>query len=167
MDSLYEGSSRTHLTKHDAVRSAFGELSGTLRNGDRIALWEFDHSCDPVGGGQPGSPSEFALLIPKLSSPAGGTEIGAALDSVRSIEARDVLLITDGMSYALDVQRHALVGRRIFVVLVGEDSLEAGVGHLAVLTGGDLRFQLRRRCRTGTRRLRAGHAVAARGGVRR
>ena len=140
MDSLCEGSSRTHLTKHDAVRSAFGELSGTLCNGDRIALWEFDHSCDPVGGGQPGSPSEFALLIPKLSSPAGGTEIGAALDSVRSIEARDVLLITDGMSYALDVQRHALVGRRIFVVLVGEDSLEAGVGHLAVLTGGDLQF---------------------------
>ncbi len=140
MYSHCEGGLRTHLTKHDAVRSALGELSGTLRDGDRIALWEFDNSCDPVGSGRPGSPSEFALLVPKLSGPAGGTEIGRALDSVRSVESRDVLLITDGMSYALDVQRQALAGRRIFVVLVGEDSLEAGVGHLAALTGGDLQF---------------------------
>jgi hypothetical protein len=29
-------------------------------------------------------------------------------------------------------------GRRISVVLVGEDSLEANVGHLAALTGGDI-----------------------------
>ena len=140
MHSRCEGVAQTNLTKHDAVRSALGELAGTLRDGDRIALWEFDTTCDPVGSGQPVGPSEFGLLVPKLSGPAGGTEIGAALDSVRSIEARDVLLITDGMSYALDVHRQALAGRRIFVVLVGEDSLEAGVGHLAALTGGDLQF---------------------------
>ena len=140
MHSRCEGGSRTHLTKHDAVRSALDELAGTLHDDDRIALWEFDTACDPVGSGQPVGPSEFGLLVPKLSGPAGGTEIGGALDRVRSIEARDVLLITDGMSYALDVQRQALAGRRIFVVLVGEDSLEAGVGHLAALTGGDLQF---------------------------
>ena len=44
------------------------------------------------------------------------------------------------MSYALDVHRLAQEGRRVFVVLVGEDSLEANVGHLAALTGGDIHF---------------------------
>ena len=43
-------------------------------------------------------------------------------------------------------------GRRVFVVLMGEDSLEANVGHLAALSGGDLRFAIG----TDTR-----HAVAA------
>ena len=140
MYSHCEGGSQSSLTKHDAVRSALQELADTLRDDDRLALWEFDTACDPVGSGQPVEPSEFRLLVPKLSGPAGGTRIGAALDRVRSIEARDVLLITDGKSYALDVQRQARAGRRIFVVLVGEDSLEAGVGHLAALTGGDLQF---------------------------
>ena len=140
MDSRCEGGVRTSLTKHDALRSALADLAGTLHNDDRIALWEFDTSCDPVGSGQPVGPSEFGLLVPRLSPPAGGTEIGRALDRVRSVEARDVLLVTDGKSYALDVQRQALAGRRIFVVLVGEDSLESGVGHLAALTGGDLQF---------------------------
>ena len=140
MYSHCEGGSQTSKTKHDAVRSALSKLAGTLRNDDRLALWEFDTACDPVGSGQPVGRSEFRLLVPNLSGPAGGTRIGAALDRVRSIEARDVLLITDGKSYALDVQRQARTGRRIFVVLVGEDSLEAGVGHLAALTGGDLQF---------------------------
>ncbi|MYD94450.1 MAG: VWA domain-containing protein [Chloroflexi bacterium] len=140
MYSRCEGGLQANLTKHDAVRSALDELAGTLRDDDRIALWEFDTSCEPVGSGQPVGPSEFGLLVPDLSEPAGGTKIGGALDRVRSVEARDVLLITDGKSYALDVQRQALVGRRIFVVLVGEDSLEARVGHLAALTGGDLQF---------------------------
>ena len=140
MYSRCEGASQTSLTKHDAVLSALKELAGTLRDDDRLALWQFDTACDPVGSGQPVGRSEFGLLVPSLSGPAGGTEIGAALDRVRSIEVRDVLLITDGKSYALDVQRQVLAGRRISVVLVGEDSLEASVGHLAALTGGDLQF---------------------------
>ena len=140
MCSHCEGGSQTSKTKHNAVRSALQELADTLRDDDRLALWEFDTACDPVGSGQPVGRSEFRLLVPNLSGPAGGTRIGAALDRVRSVEARDVLLITDGKSHALDVQRQARAGRRIFVVLVGEDSLEASVGHLAALTGGDLQF---------------------------
>lgn len=49
-----------------------------------------------------------------------------------------MLLVTDGKSHALDVQSLAQTGRRFCVVLVGEDSLEANVGHLAVLTGGQI-----------------------------
>ena len=140
MHSPCEGGLRTSLTKHGAVRSALDGVASTLHDDDRIALWEFDTACDPVGSGQPVGPSEFGLLVRNLSDPGGGTEIGGALDRVRSVEARDVLLITDGKSYALDVQKQALAGSRIFVVLVGEDSLEARVGHLAALTGGDLQF---------------------------
>src|SRR5262249_39662490 len=53
-------------------------------------------------------------------------------------QAHDVLLVTDGKSHALDVQAFARTGRRFSVVLVGEDSLEANVGHLAALTGGEI-----------------------------
>ena len=49
-----------------------------------------------------------------------------------------MLLVTDGKSHALDVQALARTGSRFSVVLVGEDSLEANVGHLAALTGGEI-----------------------------
>ena len=76
-----------------------------------------------------------------MAPPAGGTEIGGALGYVfEKTDPCDVLLITDGKSYALDVHDLAQEGRRVFVVLVGEDSLEANVGHLAALTGGDIYF---------------------------
>ncbi len=140
MSSCCEGASGTMLSTHEALVNALHRMPAWLRKGDRIALWEFDHSCEPVGNGQPAEPRAFPRLVSKLSPPAGGTEIGKALDSVHSVEVRDVLLITDGMSYSLDVQAQALRGRRILVVLVGENSLEANVGHLAALTGGDLQF---------------------------
>jgi len=61
----------------------------------------------------------------RLSGPAGGTEIGAALAVVTAqSRGRDVLLVTDGKSHALDVQALARTGSRFSVVLVGEDSLE-------------------------------------------
>ena len=46
--------------------------------------------------------------------------------------------MTDGKSHSLDVQSLTRTGRRFSVVLVGEDSLEANVGHLAALTGGEI-----------------------------
>ena len=82
---------------------------------------------------------ELLRLVDKLSGPGGGTEIGGALAKVISHStATNVLLLTDGKSHALDVQALARNGRRITVVLVGEDSLEANVGHLAALTGGEI-----------------------------
>jgi hypothetical protein len=75
----------------------------------------------------------------RLSGPDGGTDIGRALASVaQDSTARDVLLVTDGKSHALDVQALARTGHRYSVVLVGEDSLEANVGHLAALTQGEV-----------------------------
>ena len=127
------------VSSHESVRRALGGLARKLRPEDRVALWEFDNECEPVGTGQPVAPAELPALVAALQPPRGGTEIGRALEQViRSSETPDLLLITDGLSYDIDVQRIARCGRRVFVLLVGEDSLEAMVGHLAALTGGDV-----------------------------
>lgn len=129
------------LSSHEVAKRGLKALAKRLRPSDRLSLWEFDHTCNAVGTGLPLAPKEFAGQVDRLSDPSGGTEIGGALDEViRSTERCDILLITDGMSYALDIQRLARKGRRIFVVLVGEDSLEANIGHLAALTGGETHF---------------------------
>jgi len=138
-------------TKHDAVIQGLTALAARLRKGDTIDLWEFDDSLGhigstrderPHGRSQPhdGRPAAaFEQLVRRLHQPGGGTQIGGALEGVLSKSgARDVLLVTDGKSYALDIQKLARFGRRIAVVLVGEDSLEANVGHLAAITGGSV-----------------------------
>ena len=141
MSSRCEGDSGRYVSTHEAVRHGLRALTEKLRETDRLSLWEFDNTCDPVDRGLAASPGAFSQAIEKLTPPYGGTEIGGAIDRVfAETDPCDVLLITDGKSYALDVHRLAQEGRRIFVVLVGEDSLEANVGHLAALTGGDIHF---------------------------
>jgi len=137
-------------TKHHAVLRGLRMVAGTVAASDAIDLWEFDNALDhigstaePVASGRAvdgASSSETLLaLIRKLRQPHGGTEIGVALaGAIAQSRARDFLLITDGKSHALDVQQLARAGRRICVVLVGEDSLEANVGHLSALTGGEI-----------------------------
>lgn len=128
-------------TQHEAVVRGLRELQPRLIDGDHLALWEFDTDCDRVGEFNSNNPEEFRSLLSRLGRPRGGTSVGSALKQVcASEEGKDVLLITDGQSYDLDVQRLAKRGHRIFVVLVGEGSLEANVGHLAVLSGGDIHF---------------------------
>jgi hypothetical protein len=143
---------RRRRTKHQAVVEGLITFAKRLADHDVVDLWEFDSSLAHIGStvdvtrhplikpGNPLSSSEkCTALIDLLSAPSGGTEIGGALSGViEGSKARDVLLLTDGKSFALDVQRLAQAGRRITVVLVGEDSLEANVGHLAALTGGDI-----------------------------
>lgn len=141
MQSWCEGDAGQGVSKHEAVRNGLRALAGDLREADRLSLWEFDHTCNPAGGRVTTSPGAFAKAVDTLAPPAGGTEIGGALGYVfEKTDPCDVLLITDGKSYALDVHDLAQEGRRVFVVLVGEDSLEANVGHLAALTGGDIYF---------------------------
>ena len=141
MSSRCEGDSEHYASKHEAVQNGLRALTEELQEKDRLSLWEFDTICNPVDRGSPVPPGGFAKAIEKLEPPRGGTEIGGAIGRVfEETDPCDVLLITDGMSYALDVHRLAQEGRRVFVVLVGEDSLEANVGHLAALTGGDIHF---------------------------
>ena len=135
------GGSAPYLTKHEAIKRSLRGLVSDMGPADRLRLWEFSYNCTPVGDGKPTSQEAFEALIENLQSPSGGTEIGEAINTViKATEGCDILLITDGMSHGLNVQHCAMAGRRISAVLVGEDSLEARVGHLATLTGGDLHF---------------------------
>ena len=129
------------LTKHQAAVGALGRVARSVGKSDTVDLWEFDDKPTFVGSTRAGDKrrADLGTLLRALSGPRGGTEIGGALEQVLTRStARDVLLITDGKSHALDVQGLARRGRRISAVLVGEDSLEANVGHLAALTGGEI-----------------------------
>jgi hypothetical protein len=141
------GGRRSHVSKHKAAMVALNAVAGSLRPGDAIELWQFDTELHHVGSvrseGGGGSASalqkRFRALVGRLDDPRGGTEIGEALAGVLARSpARDVLVVTDGQSHALDIQALASAGRRVSVLLVGEGSLEANVGHLAALTGGEI-----------------------------
>jgi hypothetical protein len=118
-----------------AMRRGLSGAFAALGQDDRVALWQFDSECKPLGG----SRGTGALsLLDYLGAPAGGTELGAAVERVAKAGARDVLVLTDGQTHASEAQAAAAQGCRISAVLVGDGSLDAGVGHLAALTGGQV-----------------------------
>jgi hypothetical protein len=124
-------------SKHEAVQAALRTIAERIGEADRIDLWEFE--SEPTHLGSAAGRVDAGSLVQRLGAPSGGTEIGAALMAViAGSTAPDALLVTDGKSYEIDVQALARSGRRFTVVLVGEDSLEANVGHLAALTGGEI-----------------------------
>lgn len=139
------------ISKHDAVRRSLVDAEATLLPGDAVDIWQFDNVASHVGtvdcrsNAAPGTLRSEASSVTlydiarRLAAPSGGTEIGESIQYLLGASsAQDILLITDGQSYELDVQSLAASGRRFSVVLIGEDSLEANVGHLAALTGGDV-----------------------------
>ncbi len=122
-------------TAHGRVADGLRSAAGLIGPADRVEGWQFDNQAEKV----PVEGTGLAAIANALGAPRGGTEIGAALNTVlRHSHASDLLLVTDGQSYVLDVQEIARTGRRVTVVLVGEASLDAQVGHLAALTGGQL-----------------------------
>ena len=133
---------RRAITTHQAAVAALAEIGRDLRDDDAADLWEFSDAPSPVGSGPrdllPAS-ARFLAALDRLSAPGGGTEIGRALEAVLAARpCRDILVVTDGRSHALDVHALARSGRRISAVLIGEDCFEARIGHLAALTGGAL-----------------------------
>jgi hypothetical protein len=127
------------LTKHRAVTDGLRAMWERMGGSDTIELWQFNDRVNPVGTLRAKADRSRPSLVDRLAPPEGGTEIGNALArAIGESQSRDLLLVTDGKSHALNVQHLAQAGRRIAVVLVGEDSLEANVGYLASLTGGDI-----------------------------
>ncbi len=134
--SMMEAAERG-VTKHQAMLSGLHAADELLRPGDRLRLWSFANSATAIG--LAARPGELGPVLRHFPEPNGGTEIGGALAmAVASGAASDILLLTDGQSHALDVQTLARSGRRFSVVLIGAGSLEADVGHLAALSGGEL-----------------------------
>ena len=130
------------LTKWGAVMEALRGLSGDLASEDRLELWEFDSRAYRIGpptAGRGRRPeSDFGQALARLAPPRRGAEIGRVLASVTAAsEAPDLLLITDGKSRGLDAGKFLRSGRRLFVALVGEDSLDSALARLAVQSGGD------------------------------
>lgn len=125
------------LTKHEALLRGLETMSERFGRSDRIDLFEFDDTCEFLGSST--GERRPRNLVQRLNPPSGGTEIGSAIAFVlANSEMRDIVLVTDGQSHALNVAKLARSGRRFSVVLIGSDSLEAQVGHLAALTGGSL-----------------------------
>ncbi len=130
---------RGKANKHDVAAMVVRSVAGGMAYGDHLDLWQFDTQASRVGQLDQFDDRSIMTLLNMISGPRDGTEIGRCIEQVASgTETRDILLITDGKSYALDFQALLKLGKRISVLLIGEDSLEARVGHLAALTGGQL-----------------------------
>lgn len=123
-------------SKWQALLGAVEAAGRTLQPADRVSVTLFANAPRRVG--ETVGPA-LAALPRRIQRIGGGTEIGRALDAAtQDGGGRDVVLITDGKSHAVDVQAIARRGRRVSCVLIGADSLDAYAGHLASLTGGDL-----------------------------
>jgi hypothetical protein len=122
-------------SKFEVARDALAAVArDRLTGADRIRLWQFNDTVDFVGAA---SGKKCNALVARLSETGGGTEIGRAFDAVIAQgRSKDVLIVTDGKSWAFDPQKVSRAGLRVTAVLIGEDALEAGIAHLAGMTGG-------------------------------
>jgi hypothetical protein len=119
-----------------AMRSGLQRAFRGLRPNDAVALWQFDSACQKLGDAR--GPADASRLVMKIDGPAGGTELGLAIERMVGDGVRDVLVLTDGQTHASEAQAVASQRCRISAVLVGDASLDAGVGHLVAMTGGQL-----------------------------
>jgi hypothetical protein len=135
MSERAAGDREIAASKFEVARDALAAVArDRLKGADRIRLWQFNDTVDFVGAA---SGKECNALVGRLSETGGGTEIGRAFDAViAQRRSKDVLIVTDGKSWAFDPQKVARSGLRVTAVLIGEDALEAGIAHLAGMTGG-------------------------------
>lgn len=115
----------------DGLRDAFGGLIAA----DRLALWQFDDRCRELGRATGAAAAEMLTL---LDGPGGGTQLGRAVEKVLRSGARDVLVLTDGQTWEDEVAGLMASRARISAVLVGPGSLDANIGRLCAMTGGQV-----------------------------
>ncbi|WP_431298464.1 VIT domain-containing protein [Tabrizicola sp. BL-A-41-H6] len=123
------------LTVWEAIRDGLRMELGRLRTSDRIALWQFESRCKPLGEATGPSAAELAT---RLEGPSGGTELGGAMREVLRSGAQDILVLTDGQTWAHTVDELAGSNARISAILVGAGSLDANIGQLCAMTGGQV-----------------------------
>jgi hypothetical protein len=134
----------TNMTMCEATDMGLMQLCEVMKDSDAVSLWAFDTQPTHIGIARieesgVSVAAQFESLITQLPPPRGGTATGLALRQViNTSKANDILVLTDGMSYSMDIDRLAASGRRISALLIGEDSLEAKLGHLVAETGGNL-----------------------------
>jgi hypothetical protein len=131
------GSPEIAGSKHDLAKAGLLDVARKqLKPGDRLRLWQFNDNVADLGEAAGG---RVATLVQKLHEATGGTEIGGAFNAVAAkSKSRNVVIITDGKSWAFDPQAVARSGLRVTAVLIGEDALEGGVADLAGISGGQV-----------------------------
>jgi hypothetical protein len=123
-------------TKYTVAKGGLVTAIGARFKGtDRMRLWEFNDGVHCVGEE---SGTACKRLVEALRGPDGGTEVGHAIEAAIAAEKKtgNIVVVTDGKSWELDPQRLARTGIRVTAVLIGEDALDAGISHLAGMTGG-------------------------------
>lgn len=120
---------------HSAMCKGLKAIADELTNDDLIALWEFDSAVDFVGHTRG---KDLQKLAERLADPKGGTELGKAVETVMQTVPKPILVLTDGQTYAHEVEAAKKAGFPIHAILVGEGSLDAMIGHLAAQTGGQV-----------------------------
>lgn len=118
-----------------AIRDGLSDVLRSMRPSDRISLWQFDSFCQFLGAARGDSCSK---LVGKLQGPAGGTELSGAVRAAIAGGAKDILVLTDGQTWAHIVDDLKNEAVRISAILVGAGSLDCNVGHLCALTGGQV-----------------------------
>jgi hypothetical protein len=122
-------------TKYSVAKAGLVTAIGErFKGADRMRLWEFNDGVHCVGAE---AGTACRRLVEALRGPDGGTEVGLAIEAAIAAEKTgNIVVVTDGKSWALDPQRLARTGIRVTAVLIGEDALDAGISHLAGMTGG-------------------------------
>lgn len=89
--------------RYDTVRTTLRPFLDGLSTEDHVALFTFDSRPEPRYIGSAGDTDEILSTLPDEPSPAGGTDIGAALDRALgeldrggAAEVASVVLLTDG-----------------------------------------------------------------------
>ena len=119
------------------MRDGLSDVLRGMRPSDRISLWQFDNACQFLGTARGDA---CAKLVKKMQAPQGGTELAGAISAAIAAGAKDLLVLTDGQTWAHIVDDLKGEAVRISAILVGAGSLDANVGHLCAMTGGQVLY---------------------------
>jgi hypothetical protein len=118
-----------------AMRRGLIQSLSTLAETDQVAIWQFSSSCNRLGTARG---PQAAELLDRLGLPEGGTNLADAITTVAESGVEDILVLTDGQTWDAIPRLASMLKARISAVLVGRNSLDAQIGHLVSMTGGDL-----------------------------
>ncbi|MDA8860025.1 VIT domain-containing protein [Paracoccaceae bacterium] len=132
-----ENGDKLGVSVWSAMQSGLTSSLSRLQSQDQISLWQFDNTCEKLGAAK--GPS-IVKSVQKLGQPAGGTELAGAVQKLLDFGARDILVLTDGQTWAHTVEELKSKKARISAILVGNNSLDANIGHLCAMTGGQVYY---------------------------
>lgn len=126
---------RGDISVSQAMRDGLIQEFARLGKQDKINLWQFDDQCQDLGSA---TGAGAVALAQRLEGPNGGTELAGAITAALAKGAKDILVLTDGQTWAHMVEDLKGKALRVSAILAGPGSLDANIGHLCALTGGQV-----------------------------